>query len=161
MQVLRKALVAGAVACACAGPAAAQWSGFVVFGDSLTDAGSYAPALPPGTGRFTTNPDPVWAQVLGERYGFLITPANQGGTDYAYGGARVSLTPGYPAQPPTGAAVPIATQVAQAIGKGIDPGTVYAFWGGANDIFTQLGAAQAGTINAAQAQAAVPPAPRS
>jgi outer membrane lipase/esterase len=155
MIVFRKAVVAGAVALACSAPAAAQWSGFVFFGDSLTDAGSYKPVVPAGLGRFTTNPDLVWAQVLGERYGFAITPANQGGTDYAYGGARVTLLPGYPNQAPTGSAVPIATQVTQAIGKGIDPNAVYAVWGGANDIFTQLGAVQAGTITAAQAQGAV------
>jgi outer membrane lipase/esterase len=155
MNRFRKAVVAGAVALACSGSAHAQWSGLVFFGDSLTDAGSYQPALPPGVGRFTTNPDPVWAQVLGERYGFAITPANQGGTDYAYGGARITQQPGYPNAAPTGAAVPLATQVTQAIGRGIDPGAVYALWGGANDIFVQLGAAQAGQITAAQAQAAV------
>ena len=67
--------------------------------------------LPPGVGRFTTNPDLVWAQVLGARYGFTITPANQGGTDYAQGGARIVLLPGFPNQAPTANAVPIATQV--------------------------------------------------
>jgi outer membrane lipase/esterase len=157
MSKFRRALVAGAIAAALASsaPATAQFSGFYFFGDSLTDAGSYQPVLPAGVGRFTTNPDLVWAQVLGERYGFVITPANQGGTDYAYGGARIVLTPGFPNQSPTAAAVPIATQVAQQIGRGIDPGAVYALWGGANDVFVQLGQAQAGTITAAQAQAAV------
>lgn len=156
MTRFSKTLLSGAVALACAsGPAAAQWNGFVFFGDSLTDAGSYKPVLPAGVGRFTTNPDLVWAQVLGARYGFSIGPGNQGGTDYAYGGARVSLSPGYPAQAPTNAAVPIATQVSQQIARGIDGNTVYALWGGANDIFTQLGAAQAGQISSAQAQANV------
>ncbi len=156
MHLLKRALVTSVIALAwSAGSATAQWSGFFFFGDSLTDAGSYQPVLPPGVGRFTTNPDLVWAQVLGARYGFTITPANQGGTDYAYGGARVTLTPGYPAQPPTNAAVPIATQVGQQLGRGIDPNAVYAVWGGANDIFVQLGLAQAGTITSAQLQAAV------
>lgn len=155
MKSFSRSLLAGAVALACAAPAAAQWGSFVFFGDSLTDAGSYKPVLPPGVGRFTTNPDLVWAQVLGARYGFTITPANQGGTDYAQGGARVTQLPGFPATAPTGAAVPIATQVAQGIGKGIDANAVYALWGGANDIFTQLGAAQTGAITAAQAQANV------
>lgn len=156
MMTLRNALAAGAAALACsAGPAAAQWSGFTFFGDSLTDAGSYQPGLPAGVGRFTTNPDLVWAQLLGARYGFTITPSNQGGTDYAYGGARVVLLPGFPNQSPTAAAVPIATQISQQLGRGIDPNTVYAVWGGANDVFVQLGLAQAGTITSAQAQAAV------
>ena len=155
MSKLRLALVASAFALVAAGPAAAQWSGFYFFGDSLTDAGSYAPALPAGTGRFTTNPDPVWAQIIGERYGFIVTPANQGGTDYAQGGARIALLPGVPNQPPTGTALPVTAQVTQQLGKGIDPGAVFALWGGANDIFHQLGLAQAGAITSAQAQAAV------
>ena len=156
MRSPRKSLVASAIMLACtAGPAAAQFSNLYFFGDSLTDAGSYAPALPPGLGRFTTNPDPVWAQVLGERYGFTITPANQGGTDHAQGGARITGTPGVPAQPPTGNALPIATQVAQQVGAGIDSRALYSLWGGANDIFYQLGLVQAGQITAAQAQANV------
>src|SRR5688572_27873475 len=158
MTKFRNALVASAVAAwftLAGAPASAQWSNLFFFGDSLTDAGSYIPVLPPGTGRFTTNPDPVWAQVLGSRYGFSITPANQGGTDYAQGGARVTLLPGVPNAPPTATAVPVATQVTQHIGAGVDPGALYALWGGANDVFFQLGLAGAGAITSAQAQAAV------
>ncbi|GIK85762.1 MAG: autotransporter domain-containing protein [Chloroflexi bacterium CFX6] len=155
MRQSSKMLVAGAVALACAGPAAAQWNGFVSFGDSLSDAGSFKPVLPPGVGRFTTNPDPVWTQVIGERYGYTITPATQGGTNYAQGGARVSGLPGVPAQPPTAAALPIANQVGQYVGAGVNPDAVHAMWGGANDIFFQLGLAQAGAISAEQAQAGV------
>jgi len=156
MKTFRKALVAGAVALACsAGTASAQFSNFYFFGDSLTDAGSYKPVLPPGTGRFTTNPDPVWAQVFGGYYGATIAPANQGGTDYAQGGARVAQSPGFPGTPPTGSAVPISQQVAQYIGRGVDSGAFHAIWGGMNDMFTQLVLVQAGQITVAQAQAAV------
>ena len=97
---MRSALVASAVAVACAaGPAAAQWSGFYFFGDSLTDAGSYKPVLPAGTGHFTTNPDLVWAQVLGARYGFDIQPANRaaraGSSPHAVSpSAAISRAPG-------------------------------------------------------------------
>jgi outer membrane lipase/esterase len=155
MNQFSKALLASAVALACSGPAAAQGSGFVFFGDSLTDAGSYKPVVPAGLGRFTTNPDPVWSQVIGARYGFTITPANQGGTDYAQGGARITGLPGVPPQPPTATAVPVATQVSQYVGHGVDPNAVHAVWGGANDIFFQLGLAQAGQISATEAQANV------
>ena len=155
MTIFNKALVASAVALACCGPAAAQWSGFVFFGDSLSDAGSFKPLLPAGLGRFTTNPDPVWSQVIGARYGFTITPANQGGTAYAQGGARITGLPGVPPQPPTATAVPVATQVAQYVGHGVDPNAVHALWGGANDVFFQLGLAQAGLIGATTAQANV------
>ncbi len=130
MPKFRSSILAAALATAFAsGPAAAQFSNMFFFGDSATDAGSYKPVLPPGTGRFTTNPGEVWAQMLGSRYGFAITPANQGGTDYAQGGARVTQTPGYPRQPPTGGAVPVATQVSQAVAKGIDGNALYAVAG--------------------------------
>ena len=49
-----------------AGSASAQsFSNVVVFGDSLSDSGNAAAAsgLPPGTS-FTTNPDPVWAEII-------------------------------------------------------------------------------------------------
>ena len=62
----------------CAGTAVAQFSNTYFFGDSLTDNGSYKPVLPPGTGLFTTNPGPVWAQLIAEHYGFAAVPANQG-----------------------------------------------------------------------------------
>ena len=80
-----------------AGTASAQFSNSYFFGDSLTDSGSYKPVTPPGTGRFTTNPGPVWAQLVAEHYGTTASPANQGGTDYAQGGARVTGLPGVPA----------------------------------------------------------------
>ncbi len=94
-----------------------QFSNVYFFGDSYTDMGSYKPVLPPGTGMFTTNPGPVWAQPFAQYFGFSRRPANQGGNDYAYGGARVTLLPGYPPVPPTSGAVPIATQIQQLIGQ--------------------------------------------
>jgi len=134
--------------------ASAQFSNIFFFGDSLTDSGSYKPVLPPGTGLFTTNPGPVWSQVLAQRYGLTAIPANQGGTNYAQGGARVTGLPGVPAAPPTGTATPIATQVTQLLATGpLDGNALYAVWGGANDIFFQLGALQAGVITPAQLQA--------
>jgi outer membrane lipase/esterase len=154
MRKFRMSIIAGAVTAAlAAGPAAAQYSNFYFFGDSLTDAGSYKPVLPaPLLPLFTTNPGPVWAQALGSRYGFTITPANQGGTDYAYGGARVTLQPGNPPAPPTGAAVPIATQVQNAVAKGVDSNAAYFLWGGPNDIAVQATAYLSGQISQAQLQ---------
>jgi len=136
------------------GEAAAQFSGFYFFGDSLSDAGSFKPVLPPGTGKFTTNPGPIWAEVLAQRYGFTATPANQGGNDYAEGGARVSQLPGVPNIPPTGTATPVATQVQNFLGKGaVNSGALYSVWAGANDVFFQLGLAAAGAATPAQVQA--------
>jgi len=134
--------------------ASAQFSNIFFFGDSLTDSGTYKPILPPGTGLFTTNPGPVWSQVLAQRYGLTAIPANQGGTNYAQGGARVTGLPGVPATPPTGTATPIASQLTQLLATGpIDGNALYAVWGGANDIFFQLGALQAGLITPMQLQA--------
>jgi len=99
MRTIRTTLLASALLIAFGlshGEAAAQFSGVYFFGDSLSDAGTFKPVLPPGTGKFTTNPGPVWVEVFAQRYGFTATPANQGGTDYAEGGARVALLPGVP-----------------------------------------------------------------
>lgn len=157
MQRFRSSIAATAVALAlAAGNASAQFSNIFFFGDSLTDAGSYKPVLPPGTGLFTTNPGPVWAQVLAQRYGVTAIPANQGGTDFAEGGARVTSLPGVPDIPPTATATPIATQVTHLLASGpVDGNAVYIVWGGADDIFFQLDAAGAGTITLAQLQANV------
>src|SRR5260221_8980822 len=78
----------------------AQFSGVVVFGDSLSDAGYFRPflaslGLPAAQmGRFSTNPDPVWSELISQFYGFTPAPSNAGGTIYAQGGARGALTPG-------------------------------------------------------------------
>ena len=156
MRIFRQTLLAGALALglAASGSASAQFTNTYFFGDSLTDNGSFIPVLPPGTGRFTTNPGPVWAQFFAQYYGFNATPANQGGTDYAEGGARVSQLPGVPNSPPTATATPVTTQVARFLAKGApDPNAIYSFLAGGNDIFTQLGLAGAGLITSAQAQA--------
>lgn len=155
MRSLRLVLTSIAAALAVVSANAyAQYTNVFFFGDSLTDAGSYKPLLPPGTGLFTTNPGPVWAQVLAQRYGFTLVPANQGGTDFAQGGARVTSLPGVPASPPTGTATPIATQVSQLLARGpLDPNALYSVWGGADDVFFQLGAVAAGAITPSQAQA--------
>lgn len=157
MRTVTQSLLAGALAaglCLLPGPAAAQFNQFFFFGDSLTDAGSFKPVLPPGTGKFTTNPGPVWAEVLAQRYGSIATPANQGGNDFAEGGARVTQLPGVPASPPTGTATPIAVQVQNFLGRGaVDPRALYSVWGGGNDLFFQLGLLQAGVIMPADLQA--------
>lgn len=136
------------------GVAAAQFNGFYFFGDSLSDAGSFKPVLPPGTGKFTTNPGPVWTEVFAQRYGFTATPANQGGNDYAEGGARVTQLPGVPDVPPTGTATPVAAQVQNFLGKGaVNSGALYSVWAGSDDVFFQLGLAAAGAATPAQVQA--------
>ncbi len=149
--------LAGAVALAlgCAGAAQAQqFSSFVVFGDSLSDSGNIARAqgLPAGNS-FTTNFDPVAAQIIAARFGLPSGPSLTGGPNYAWGGSCVNATglclnavPNIPAQ---------VTQYLALNGGRADPNALYSIWGGANDIFATLtlapANAQANTVAAATA----------
>jgi outer membrane lipase/esterase len=64
----------------------------VVFGDSISDGGSYADRAPPGAGRFTTNPDHVWVEVVAQEQGLGVKPhLTEDGSNYAEGGARVAV----------------------------------------------------------------------
>lgn len=148
---------------AVAAPAeAAQFSNVVVFGDSLSDAGYYRPflaalGLPPSLvatlGRFTTNPGPVWSEAISQFYGVTPAPSNANGFIYAQGGARV--TDPSASTPPNSPQRPVSTQINEylaANGGHADPNALYTLWIGANDIFQNLGALQAGAINATQLQ---------
>ncbi|MEY6431486.1 autotransporter domain-containing protein [Thioalkalicoccus limnaeus] len=120
-------------------PMAMAMAGDILFfGDSLTDSGAFAPALPPGTGRFTTNPGPVWSEVFAAGRGSVARPANQGGLNFATGGARVTSAPGFPDAPPTNQAPPLRVQIDAylAAGGGVArPDAMHVVWAGANDIF--------------------------
>jgi len=152
--------------CLNAGAAQAQYLNIYFFGDSLTDSGSYTSLVTasgaPTANKFTNNPGLVWAENLGARYGLNVIPgftldlatvqfAATGGNNYAIGGARITQSPGVfslPANPPLGDAiaaniVPISGQITTNLGQtggSARPGALYAFWGGANDVFFQAGA---------------------
>ena len=118
-----------------AGSASAQsFSDVVVFGDSLSDSGNAAAGLglPAGTS-FTTNPDPVWAEIVAGAFGASGSNSLAGGPNYAFAGACVN-----PATPCTQDTVPRVTQQIDmhlsARGGSADPGALYALWGGANDV---------------------------
>ena len=148
MRSLPATLAATAVALAlAAGSAHAQFSNAYVFGDSLSDAGQYG-------ARFTTNPGLSAPMYVTQRYGINVTPSFAGGTDYAQGGARVSLpSPLIPASLPN---LSIADQVTQLLAKGpLDGNALYQFWGGSNDILVLVGAAGAGQMTIADVQTAV------
>ena len=145
--MLRIRSIAAAVAIACTAQAhATTYSNAIFFGDSLTDAGTYVgqPAIAgiyPIAGKFTTNPGPVWSEVVAAALGHPTTPSNQGGTDYAAGGARVDLQPGYPNSslvPFVQVATPVSAQITaylNATGGVADPHALYSVWAGANDLF--------------------------
>ena len=112
---------------------AAQFSGVYVFGDSLSDAGYYrgflaslglpAPVVAQ-LGRFTTNPGPVWSEIVTQYYGFAPAPSNvTGGNIFAQGGARVASSS--TATPPNAAQRPVSTQIGEYLartGGTADPG---------------------------------------
>lgn len=162
MKPVRTALAAALLLAAA--PALAQdYSKTVFIGDSLSDSGWFRPRLiqavgPNGAllGRFTTNPGLVWSEYLGEYYGGNAASANQGGDNYAVGGARTGTNT-------TGAlgTIPsLATQTANYLastGGRADPNALYSVWGGANDLFAVVAGApaQATIANAVTAQIGV------
>ena len=112
---------------------AAQFSNVYIFGDSLSDAGYYrgflaAAGVPSSLvaimGRYTTNPGPVWSELVAQYYGFTAAPSNvSGGTNYAQGGARVTGVPGV-STPPGQAQRPISTQIDEfLVGLGFEMAT--------------------------------------
>jgi outer membrane lipase/esterase len=161
------ALAAGtALWLALAAPADAQsFSNFYVFGDSLSDAGTFrSPAAPTVGLRFTTNPGLEWNQILGSMYGITVSPykANVGdatlsvitsssilgGNNYAQGGACVNSA--FSAACPMfglndlGISQQVATYLGATGGKA-NPSALYSVWGGGNDVFSQLQFVGAGT----------------
>ena len=144
-----RSILAAALALA-AVPAFAQDTSFsqtVFFGDSLSDSGHFRPVLVQiagpqagALGRFTTNPGLVWTEYLADFYGTSAVSDNQGGTDYAVGGARVGIDTTATLAPGLTLPVPsLATQVSgylAANGGRADPNALYTVWGGANDLFS-------------------------
>lgn len=152
-----RTVLAAALALAAAPAFAQTYSQTIFFGDSLTDSGHFRPALvqavgPNGAllGRFTTNPGLVWSEYLADYYGTNATSANQGGTNYAVGGARTGTNT-------SGALGPIpslttqATNYLAANGGRADSRALYTVWGGANDLFAVAGGGSPTIIPAAVA----------
>jgi len=160
---MRLSHLSAALALAIAASPAAHaqvFSKVVSFGDSLTDAGNVGTlnSLPPGSS-FTTNPDPVYAQLVSSYFGFTqannspLIPGTSTGTNFAYGGACAISN---------GSATPVSgligtfscgnspgnfslgTQIGTHLalnGGAADPNALYTYWAGANDILTGAGLA--------------------
>ena len=121
--------------------------GVVIIGDSLSDGGYYAAI---GGQRFTTNPGKTAAEYIAEDLGFTTTPSNQGGSNYAQGGAKVnsdSLS-----TPPGFAQRPISAQVTEFLSAnaGQASNKIILIQGGANDAFQNLAMYSGGYITQAQ-----------
>jgi outer membrane lipase/esterase len=164
----RTKLLVSALALALGGTTAVQaqsFSGVVTFGDSLSDAGNVAALLHlPAGNSFTTNPDPVYSELVAAAFGYTQTNyspyiAGSSGTDYAVGGACVRAnSPTFTCvNDPSGAAglFSITNQIGgylTAHAGQADPNGLYMLWGGANDIFTYARLAGGGLITGTQAQ---------
>ncbi len=147
----RTRLLVGAVALALAASSAhaQRFNGVVSFGDSLSDAGNIglAPTAAGGLGgafgpsqSFTTNPDPVMAEILALAFGQTQRASLAGGSNFAWGGACSQTATG-PTTPPCSApGVPrLGAQITQHLGTGTaNPNALYTVWMGANDIFGAL-----------------------
>ena len=139
---LRTALLAAAVACGLAAPAAATApSQLVIFGDSLVDAGNIFLATggfaPTNTynnpsrgyfpGRFTNGPD--YTDLLSQKlYGHYSVASLAGGSNYAFGGATYVANN----DPVPDLALQVATYSA---GHAVDPNALYIINLGGNDVF--------------------------
>ncbi|RZL94115.1 MAG: hypothetical protein EOP82_05575 [Variovorax sp.] len=150
----------------------------IVFGDSLSDVGTYkvGSIAQAGGGKFTTNPGPIWPETVGALLGTSVRPFRQGfggqsqisvplGTGFAMGGARVSQQPGIGCNPdPANGACraaltfPVAQQISDYLDTHDQRFTrnqmVFVF-AGSNDLLFQLDRYARGLQTAAETQSAV------
>lgn len=156
------AVIAAAMTAGATTANAVQFQGVYVFGDSLSDSGYFRPFLASilgqptanSLGRFTTNPGPVWAEIIAQTYGGNPNPSNAGGQNYAQGGARVTANSA--STPPGSAQRSVSTQIGEYLasnGGGANPNGLHTIWGGANDLL-QAGAAGVGSATEVATQSA-------
>lgn len=185
---LAAALLATAFLASCGGgstdePSKPKFGAVISFGDSLSDAGTYAPAtINPASGlatggKFTTNPGPIWIEDIAAKLGLAITPnivgfgpdktkwvvcAKPSCTAYGQGGSRVTAPNGINNENglQSGAlTLSMKTQIDNHLSanggafKGDDLVFVY---GGNNDVFFQAGYVNAVVTAAAAAPGATP-----
>lgn len=107
----------------------------IIFGDSISDSGAYADKAPAGAGRFTTNPDPVWVELIAQGLELDLAPHASGGTNYAEGGARVAVP--RPGAPGNLSRRPVTEQVADFVANDgvLTARSLVVLQGGGNDVF--------------------------
>lgn len=94
-----------------------DFSGLVVFGDSLSDSGN--------AGRYSNGP--VWVERIAARIGAELRPSSVGGTNFAVGGARTHGGP-------TGLRAQADAFLKALPGGRADPDALYIVYGGGNDL---------------------------
>ncbi len=129
---------------------ALEFSQTYFFGDSLTDSGAFK-GNPDARGdaKFTTSPARVWAEHLADFFNtgaMANNPDNPNntdpdGTNYAQGGAQVNTPYGVGQTPSPQGAAPVSEQVNYYLGERnrADSNALYSIWGGANDVFFNMG----------------------
>ena len=141
-----------------------------VFGDSLSDVGSYAPATgdPANLGKFTVNPGKVWVENIADHYGLKLTPNRAltldkdasggattavgtatvlGGNGYAEGGARVVDLPSQSGVGNNQLVAPVTAQLDRYLAQHsrFADDTLVVIGGGGNDAYAQFSAVCWGT----------------
>lgn len=135
-----RCLIGGAVLAAAFATSAlaSPYNGLYVFGDSLSDVGNAyfatggaEPVSPPySKGRFSNGP--LWVQDLSGALGLgAVTPALNGGNDFAVGGAETGPTPVN-----AGGLTDLTSQFGlySATVPAAHPDALYALWIGSNDV---------------------------
>lgn len=174
--LLAAALLASSLI-ACGGGSSRNVERVIVFGDSLSDLGTYknraiALGVPQG-GKYTVNPGPLWIEHVAAYYGtsigpnrmagFGFAPVIQGGTGYAEGGARAAEQPGSGNTDATlgensgASTLPVKDQVTAHLTQkgGFNASDLVFVWVGTNDIFRPVGVAPvAAEVGLAQVQKA-------
>lgn len=117
-------------------------SRIVAMGDGLTDQGN--------TGKRWTVQDSnkMWPQIVAIDYDptFTVTPSTQGGTNYAYGNARIVLKPDAAGNAATPTVADQITTYLAANGGAAPAGDLVMINGGTADIIVQMQAMRAGSI---------------
>jgi phospholipase/lecithinase/hemolysin len=137
-------------------------SRIIVFGDSLSDLGTYSQiASVYGGGKFTTNPGKLWMEIIADEFRLPISANRQegygnplrllGGLNYAQGGARVVEPMDQTLNAET--ARPLTEQLNYFLSeqKKFTSQDLVFIQGGANDLFAQLELVKKGTISSNQA----------
>ena len=78
-------------------------------------------------GRFSNGP--IWLDKLGAALGSAVDPALAGGSNFAFGGARVATSPDVPSLQTQANAFLSTTAI-----TGADPNSLYVVYGGVNDV---------------------------
>jgi len=112
----------------------------VAFGDSLSDTGNFAiasnGAIPPPAfyfeGRYSNGP--IWLDRLGAALGSRVDPSRGGGSNLAFGSARVATSPFSPSL-----RIQANAFLNKTAATGADPNSLYVVFGGSNDIRDAIG----------------------